>query len=337
MNNPETLKKEVREALGSLEQKRTAMVDKINRIRYFHAIPILLAIVRVITYSKYPSDSIGVQFVLIFIIGLGIEAFIHEEKKQFLEHSKNNIINLYLKFLYPKTQYLPNEFAYQHHLKNSKLFGSFNNYFAEDGFRGRTKHGYPFQFFEILVSKENSTDAVTVRDLFWTIHPSNIDYKQIMILSKHKATSSIVDKIIQTFKRVPLQVLDFSDIHPAFAQEFVVHSISKDEAVHLLTPEFCQQLVDIRQQCDAPISMSFVEKQVYLWVYNQDNFFDLDFNKPVELNLLHRKLYRELTSCFGILDQLSVQLNEQKPYEKPAPEDDNWDNPAYDHLIDTND
>jgi len=320
--------------LNGLEGKRKQMQQEITKIRYWHGLSFLLASVGVYCFS----DNIGILYFAIIILTIIIESFIVESKrKKFRNYYKNNIINLYLKHLYPQSSYLTKDFAFEHHLLGSKLFGDFNFYLAEDGFKGKTNHGYFFHFFEVFPNHIDDGEKSILRDLFWTIQHPNIRHKQIMILPKSSTIVSITKNIVKSFKKSDLQQLDFSKVHSTFAQEFDVYSLDAAEAEHLLTTERCQAFVNLKEQCGVPISMSFVGTQFYLWVSNQNNYFEIKADKPVEATELHKQLIIELTSCFDVLDELSLQLHEQTPHKKSEPGSDNWDDTAYDHLIDNND
>ena len=334
MKNTKDFEIKTQIALQKLEDYRIEVVGTIERMKQLIPMPIGLFFITLITYFAGAHNQIVLPIILIILMAIGIfywGLIIHEDK--LLERYRNEIVAMYVEHFYPQINYFPDNYTYKHLLTGCTFWGSHNPYKAENFFMGKTSHDYHFLFFEttqLLTSNQQNP-----RDLFWSVHHPTIHYKQIVLLPKQQNLPSFVDDTVKAFKRRAVQLTHFSAPNQAFNRYFDVFSAEEDEVLHLLTDDFCQAIMELQKQHQLPMAISLVRYKLYCWIYNQNKYFEINSNQPIEEQQIDKKLHGELSNCFDTLNRLSSLLNQQKPFERITPKDDNANNSAYDHFFDS--
>lgn len=348
-DNLDDFKRALGSALTQLDTNRRKHLRVINKFRKIHYVTATVAIGLVIIYFVHSLPlPLNVALLLLAFASAAVEVYkIQEEIETYKSYYKDNIVRVFLKQMSPDALYVPKNFPSEEALNASKLFGPLSFFKGEDGFKGTTKEGYPFQFFEIeLDSKSKSDKEKGLKDLFMTIENPNMNVQQIVLTSSiqdQRLSDLMLNKIGSFFNYAHLQTINLkaSGFDPEFAQNYTVYSQEADEVVQLLIPEFCQLMNRLTQKLEMPLRMSFVGNTMSLVILSQSDFFEIDIKQPVVFNKVAQTLHQELRFCFDLVDKMS-QYFSTMPNTKNLESDDksnnpNWNNSAYDHLIDNDD
>ena len=213
-----------------------------------------------------------------------------------LTHSfKNNLIAPLLNKLRPGVVYLPSASIQEQIFNESNLFSKPDRYKGEDLFQG--KHDKTlFSFSEIHAEKEHkSKNSTTYSTIFKGVF-------MVADFNKHIKNETYVftsgGKWFSKFKRVKLE-------NPEFEDNFNVYSDNQIEARYILTPSLMEKIIKLEKEFNAQLFMSFIGRNVYIALKNNENFFEPDFSKEVSSSLVN-DIVREIDSCIEIIDELDL-------------------------------
>jgi len=336
---------EIRQNIGaSLREVEHFRKDKLAAIksgRRLNVIPIILLIVAAVSLvgSMIP---IAIGAGVISLIAFAIIYFwkIAPHHNAYKSHYKDKVLSAFVNAVYPKTTFRANDKVASHKFTASGLFGSYDDYYGEDYFRGTTEDGQKFEFSEVRATRttrdsDGDTNTTTVFDgVLFVLEAKTTATTDVRVLPDTAEKSfGGIGKFIQKnlgslFQKGSMVYLKE---HPEFEKEFVVYAQSEEEARRILTPTMIGAIYNLKYKWDRPLRVSFVGTNVYIALSTSQNYFKADVNKSVLEDALLKELYDELALCFAVVEDMSGI----KKGEKAADEDENWNNDAYDHLTDS--
>lgn len=311
------IRQQIAPALERVEVFRKEKLEAISSAKKWYIIPI-------ITLGVALVAGFGGIFALTFVLGIIaliaavlIAAFVVEpHRNNYAAHFKKEVFTNFVEKLYPDTYYAPANYLPSNLFKESRLFGSYDDYKGEDYFEGITDNGCSFKFSELHVTEthrdsDGDTRTSTVFDgLFFVLSVPNHVHGQIQVLpDSAESTLGFIGKYLQKSLGALFQgaKLVYLEEHPEFEKEFVVYSKDEDEARRILTPGLIEAIYDLRYKWDTRLRISFINQHIYVALSNSKNFFHPDIHRTVLDDFLLKELYDELALCFSVIEDLSIE------------------------------
>lgn len=298
--------------IASLEVKRNE-ASKRKKTFSLIAIPIGVILI-IIALSIFPifSFMVGILFFIFFTM------ILHSLTKDFRMEFKKVLITKVISFFSSELQYFANESITLTEFMESKLFYGGNDRFnGEDLIEGKIyfkdNTGNKGEGISLRMSELHAEERRT--DSKGRTHYSTIFKGVFMILEFNKTFSSdtyvfndsgIFNKVggRSGTKQVKLE-------DPIFEKEFEVYSNNQIEARYILSPDFMNKLLALKEKTNGKMRIAFKNNKMYLSIGTNSNILEPNYSKS--LNDFNSVLdyYKELEYYFELIKSLNL---DQKIY-----------------------
>ncbi|BDS10329.1 DUF3137 domain-containing protein [Aureispira anguillae] len=328
MKSLNDIRRQITPALHSVEQFRTDQLETIRREKQWFVLPII------IFCAALWATFLGYILLVVMLVVSGFLVFvwigifkIEPQRLTYVNHFKMEAFSAFVKMLYPNTYYAPSNYLPSVLFSKSKLFGSYTSYSGKDYFEGQTDNACSFKFSELDVTNVHSdtknelgnTTTILFKGMFFVLDVSHYmnGYTQILPTSTEHNLEGIEHfipkKIGDFFKREAM--IDMEE-HPEFGEEFVVYSKDEKEAFRILTPNLLKAIYDLRYKWKASLSISFIERQIYIALPHNKNLFYPDIRRSILKDTALEEIYDELGLCFAVIEDLSQEHQPSENWEQ---------------------
>ncbi|MCC7044485.1 MAG: DUF3137 domain-containing protein [Acidobacteria bacterium] len=211
---------------------------------------------------------------------------------------KKEIVPEVFREVCPSAVYEPLQGITQEVFDAPGLFNTRGSYSSDDRVRGRIGRTL-FEVSEVgraysTGSGKNSRSYVVFRGLFFHLDLSRQLNGVTLIAPEKAASHQIGDR--DGFELVTIE-------HPAFEQEFTIHTSDESEARVLLTPALTEALLAVRQQAKQPIFLAFKGRRAYVAVHYGRTLFE-----PGVAKATSRDTVREMAGHFALVELVIREL-----------------------------
>lgn len=309
MKSVEKFQKYIEEALQSdleeLERQRIEVQHKGNKLYGIMAIIVLITLFSIIFIG-----AIGFLIIFIIVIGALIGGDIINNK--FRISFKTKIIEKVVKFFGSDLYYSYNDHISEKEFVSSKLFyGRTDRFIGEDMIRGTIcfddnmdqSKGVRIKMSELKVEERHTGSKG--RSYYTTV------FKGIFIIAKFNKkikSDTYVLKDAGFFnklsgknsKRVILE-------DPVFEEYFEVYSEDQVEARYILTPDFMEKIVKMKQKTGFEFRMCFKNNSMMMGISSEHNRLEPKLSVSALDYETFKEFYYDLSTIFGVLESLNLQ------------------------------
>lgn len=308
----------IKPVVKQLDQTRTEKLEQVKKNRP-KANMIFFGVLAVAISLTYLTRSVFFLIVGVIIAWASRNHMINGPKDELAGMIKEQVIPLVVKF-FGNYEYSSHGEIGEEILSKSKIFESFNRYSSEDYITGRYRDTQ-FAFAEIDLAYHSSGGrhhSGSTRTVFKGM--------AIVLQMSRPATGMTAVKgegqkglwAWMTGKSGGLQNVKFEN--PEFEKIFEVYSTDENEARSLVTPDFIQRLMKLKQMySSSAVRCCFFENRLLLAVSRGesekgDNMFEAGVSQDMEINL--DDLHAYLAQFKGILDIIDTVVPPKTGIEK---------------------
>ncbi|MFK7795911.1 MAG: DUF3137 domain-containing protein [Aureispira sp.] len=332
-------------ALKPLEIERAAIAERL-RIKTIQlvAFVVISSLVILIIFAVLPTGNstlltlpLVLGGILIPLMAIGINHYNKEQEhkwsKKFEAKVKQSVYQQIFKAWKSDCVYIPHEHITNEVFQKSDLYPNFTEYTGDDYCKGKLDDGRNFQFSELVVqqqyhSYEGQTEYKDIfKGLFFAIQgphlldgqfgdaqilpQSNQAYKKKKKKSRTQSRAKYKDNILDADFTASLAAKKKEEETPLFDQLYEINSQTEWTVRRRLTPEFYDQLNQIRSTLRQSISLSFKGDTVYMAVPHKFDFWIVNLKEP--LNALQRVRYLawNFKIAFELLERLEQATKAQ--------------------------
>lgn len=332
-------------ALKPLEIERAAIAERL-RVKTIQLIAfVTIGVVPIlIILATLPTDSshsitllLTLGAIVISIIGAGLVSYnkeqAHKLSKKFEAKVKQGVYQQIFKTWKSDCVYIPHEHIANADFQKSDLYPTFTEYTGDDYCKGKLDDGRNFQFSELVVRQQyNSGEAIEYKDvfkgLFFAIQGPNLldgQFGDAQILPQfnknHKkkkkkeartqSRATYKENILDADFTASLAAKNKQEETPLFDQLYEINSQTEWTVRRRLTPEFYDQLNQIRSTLRQSISLSFRGDTVYMAVPHKFDFWIVNLKEPLTAPQRVRYLAWNFKIAFELLERLDQATKAQ--------------------------
>lgn len=320
------IRQQIHPSLQKIEKERQETLENIAKAKRWYILPSLLLL---FALSSFFVQAMPIAFISLFVAIVGFVVVgvfkVAPYRTNYILNFKKEVFSTFVKALYPRVYYAPDNYLPSSLFRRSELFGSYDDYHGEDYFEGKTEGGCSFKFSELdITDTETTTDSdgdtqttttTVFKGLFFVLSVPNRVNGRIQVLpDRAESTFGKIGKFFQKnlgafFQRSNLVYMEG---HPEFEKEFVVYSKNEDEVYRILSPNLLQAIYDLRYKWNAKLRISFIDQQMYVAMPTNKDFFYPDIKRSILEDNLLKELYDELALCFSVIENLSLEHEPQE-------------------------
>jgi hypothetical protein len=245
---------------------------------------------------------------IIMIVGLvgyfgGVKAY----KNEF----KSRVITPFIKVINPTLSYQAKGHISKQQFKESKIFSESPDRFSGEDYIAGKIDKTEVEFSELNAqyrttdSKGRSQYHTFFRGLFLIADFHKHFKGRTMVLpDTSEKMLGFIGKKLQKLNFGRDQLVYMED--PEFEKEFVVYGTDQIESRYILSVSMIQRILDLKKKAGCKIYLSFLNSNVYLAVYWSKNILEPNIRESATNSETLNKFYRELSFCFGIIDDLNL-------------------------------
>ncbi len=321
MKSLNDIRREINPALQKIELLRKEKLQAISNAKKWYILPLIILLFALFSFLSGSLPLTIFCAVISFISFFLVYLFkISPHKTEFIHSFKHQVFSSFVSSIYPNSYYAPDNYLPSSIFSSSQLFGSYDSYSGEDYFEGETESGCAFKFSELRVtdtttdSDGDSTTSTVFDGIFFILDvPQRVSGRIQVIPDSAESSFGTFGKFIQKTMGSLFQggELVYFEEHPEFEKEFVVYSKDEEEARRLLSPVLIKAIYDLKIKWNKRLRLSFINNQIFIALSTGNNFFQPDIKKSLmKDNTLH-ELYDELSLCFSVVEDLSIEHDEQ--------------------------
>lgn len=335
------LEQQLLPALQPLEIERAALSERfrIKRVQLIASIAISVLLILIILAvmprgnSTLTTIPLVIGAIFIPIIGAGTLSYNKEKEhnltKQFEAKVKQSVYQQVFKTWKSNAVYIPQQFIAKATFKKSQLYPKFDNYTGDDYCKGKLENGRRFELSELVVHQEyhtyeGGTEYKPIfKGLFFAIQGPHLldgqfgdaqilpqpyeDYKkkkEARKKAKDKPSSKYKENILDADFSATLAAKNKLSETPLFDQLYQLKSETEWTVRRKLTPEFYDQLNQMRSTLRQSVSLSFKDDTVYMAVPHQFDFWIVNIKEPLTNPQRVRYLAWNFRIAFELLERL---------------------------------
>lgn len=294
--------------LERLEKKRKALS---HRIIYSYIILGTLALLIGSALRELFSDSpdaIGFFLALLLAIAVFLYKLL---SKGYIEQFKKGVMHPLVKEAHNGLEYRCDAFISEARYEASELFSHADRYGGNDYISGSIE-GVKIEFSDIHAQKEHrdSKGRKSYSTIFQGVfivtefHKHFIGKTFILPDSAQKSFGDLIGSWLQSKNPMRGELIKMDDA--AFEREFVVYGSDQIEARYILSHAVMQRLLEFRRKSRHPISLSFVNAQMYIAIHYGKDMFEPSIFTSLLKHSLAMEYIQNLTLLVGLINELKL-------------------------------
>jgi hypothetical protein len=310
LQDMEVLRRSLVSEMWRRVRKAAFTIVTVIAVSYFFLSGLVLGFLGWVLRLQLSEDNklpIGIIMLFILLIGVGyvIYVWIYAPKKEFKNTVRDFIMDIVCQFM-GDLQYSRKPGGDFHIKRFSRLgiVGASKIKRFEDLFVGRHRDT-AFKLVEAVIETGGKNSSTVFDGVFLEIDvPQDFSCRVLIGRDKGKVINS-VKGFFKGLKKIPDQRVVFD--HPAFDVRYAVYADDVEGALNLMTPGFCDALVDLANSYgENALSGAFIDGQFLLAIPIKGNLFEFGaFMRPVYNceDDLHELLH-QITIAHRIIDRL---------------------------------
>lgn len=238
--------------------------------------------------------------VVAFIVG-GIWFLVwwSKVKKEYVLAIKEELVKKLIKSIDESFGYQPNSFIPQNVFKESNIVKGFNRYYGEDYFFGKLDD-IPIEFSQLNVQKKHDKSTVTLfNGIFISVgFKHQFQGRAAVVTDTMEKTFGSFGRFFQNLTLSRDTLLKFDN--PDFEKMFAIYSNNENEAKQLISQNFQNYLIQLRQEISGGVFFSYNRDRFYVGLFNRQDIFKVDIKTPVNETTV-AIYYNEITYILNIV------------------------------------
>ncbi len=319
MRDPDRIAAAIRPALEDLERSRGELRDGTRRawrnIAITFAVLVVLGGLAGLAAGAAQVAALVAAVVALVVAGVMYAVTISGPTGKFKTRFKREAVGAIVRAMEPRVAFAPGAGIAKEEFVRSGLFGARpDRYRVEDelsGEIGQTR----LRLSEVHAEQRHTRVRKGRTETYYTTL-----FKGVFMIAdfhKHFACTARVfpdtaEKLLGRFGKLMQGVRPFADEKlvyledPEFEREFVVYGTDQVEVRYILSTSMLRRILELKREWNSDVRLAFLDSRVYLAIAHSRDLFEPDLRRSAFAREQVRRIVRELSVCFDLVDDLNL-------------------------------